>query len=93
MPRNTRRVTEFNTQPKPEIMKIAIINTMSAHDNHAGTVISTHRSRAAAERADAALQRAIKKHNGQNSYLPTVIAEVEAKAKKGMRIHDSLIIS
>ena len=73
-------------------MKIAIINTMDKFDTIAGTVLSTHRTREAAEREDASIQRLVRRHNGQNSYLPTIICEVDPKAKKGMRIHESLII-
>jgi hypothetical protein len=62
-------------------MKIAIINTMEKFDAIAGTVLSTHRTREAAEREDAAIQRAVKRHNGRGSYLPTIIREVDPKAK------------
>lgn len=74
-------------------MKIAIINTMDRFDTIAGTVLSTHRTREAAEREDASIQRDTKRCNGRNSYLPTIIAEVDPKATKGMRIHESLIIA
>jgi hypothetical protein len=72
-------------------MKIALINTFNTLPGHAGTVESFHRTRAAAESADRKLQRAVKRHNGRNSYLPTIIREVDPKAQKGM-IHDSLIV-
>ena len=73
-------------------MKIAIINTMDRQGNIVGSVLSTHRTHNAAEREDASIQRAVKRYNGRDSYLPTIIREVDAKVKKGMRIHESLIV-
>lgn len=70
--------------------KYALMNTFPAWDQYAGEVVSFHRTREAAERADAALQRAVKRHNGRDSYLPTIIREVDARARKGM-LHDSWI--
>lgn len=70
--------------------KWAIVNTFTARPGYLGTVESFHRTREAAEKADAALQRSVKRHNGGNSYLPTVIREVDARAKKGM-LHESFI--
>lgn len=74
-------------------MKYAIINTMDSFDTIVGTVLSTHRTIEAAEREDADIQRQVKKWNGYNSYLPTIIREVDRKVKKGLRIHGSLIIN
>lgn len=51
-----------------------LINTMSrTEDGHVGRVLSRHRTWEAAEKADARLQREVKRSNGQNSYLPTTI--------------------
>jgi Cu/Ag efflux protein CusF len=73
-------------------MKIALINTMTRMDTYVGTVLSLHRSVEAAEKADSELQRAVKRANGQNSYLPTIIREVDPKAKTGL-LHESLVIA
>jgi len=71
--------------------KIALINTFDRLPGYAGRVESLHRSVAAAERANRELQRRIKAYNGRDSYLPTIIAEVDGMAKKGL-IHESLIV-
>lgn len=39
-------------------------------------IISRHRTIEAAQKKDAAYQRAVKRANGQGSYVPTVIREV-----------------
>lgn len=55
----------------------ALINTMTQIPGDSlGTVLSLHRTAEAAERADAALQRAIKRANGETSYLPTCIVRL-----------------
>lgn len=72
--------------------KYAIINTMEKYDTTAGKVLSTHRSLAAAEAEDRKIQRAVKRWNGDSSYLPTVIAEVDASVVRGQYIHESLIM-
>lgn len=59
----------------------ALINTMCATGDSAGMILSMHRTEEAAEAADAALQRAIKRRNGQSSYLPTVIVKVRGGRK------------
>lgn len=69
-------------------MKIAVINTMDRFDTIVGTVLSVHRSMEAAEKEDKVIQRSVKRYNGSNSYLPTILREV----RKGDRIHESLII-
>lgn len=74
-------------------MKIAVINTMDRFDAIAGTVLSVHRSMQAAEKEDRSIQRSVKRHNGSNSYLPTIIREVEPTVRKGDLIHESLIIA
>jgi len=42
-----------------------------------GGIISRHRTVAAAEKANARHQRAVKRANGRTSYIPTAIVEVE----------------
>lgn len=55
----------------------ALINTMDAAGyDSIGTILSCHRSVEAAERADRALQRAVKRANGSASYLPTIVVEL-----------------
>ena len=60
----------------------ALINTMNRVPcDSIGTVVSTHRTVAAAERADATLQRLTQRANGQTSYLPTAIVELTRKPR------------
>lgn len=73
---------------------IALINTFDRLPNSIGTVVSLHRSREAAERADNELQRAIKRGHGRHSYLPTLISGVcKARWKKGDSVHQSEIVA
>lgn len=61
-----------------------LINTFSPIPGRTlGCVVSNHRSRDAAERAQKALIRDVKRHNGQGSYLPTHIAKVGRRFKAG----------
>jgi hypothetical protein len=69
--------------------KFALINTFPALPDHLGQVISFHRTEEAAEKANASLQKAIKRANGNSSYLPTIIREVDSKAKKCQNLHTS----
>jgi hypothetical protein len=69
--------------------KFALVNTFSALPGHVGSVQSFHRTEAAAEKADKALQKAVKRANGKSSYLPTVIVEVDAAAKKCENLDNS----
>ena len=49
-----------------------------------GTVVSAHRSRKAAEAADSAYQRRVKRASGNNtSYMPTRIEELTNRHKVG----------
>lgn len=51
-----------------------VINTMDALGNgHVGKILSRHRSEDAAESAAGKLQRAVRRANGQGSYLPTIV--------------------
>lgn len=54
----------------------ALVNTMDRVSPYLGTVISLHRTVAAADRADAVLQRRTRRRNGQHSYIPTTIVEL-----------------
>ncbi len=58
-----------------------VVNTMSATEaGHVGRILSSHRTRDTAERADAKLQRAVKRANGSGSYLPTTIVSDDPAA-------------
>jgi uncharacterized membrane protein YecN with MAPEG domain len=63
----------------------AVLNTFAAVESSStiGRCESIHRTRAAADAADARLQRACKRNNGTSSYLPTRIVEVKRTAKAG----------
>jgi uncharacterized protein involved in exopolysaccharide biosynthesis len=69
--------------------KFALVNTLNAMPDHLGSVESFHRTEEAAEKADKALQKAVKRANGQNSYLPTIIREVAGNAPKTPSLHQS----
>ena len=51
----------------------ALTNTMTRTDTCAGTIISMHCRRGTAELANSRLQKLVRKNNGTNSYLPTVV--------------------
>lgn len=68
--------------------KFALINTFDRLPHHLGSIVSFHRTMELAEKADKALQKAVKKANGQSSYLPTIIREVESSSKKWQNIHE-----
>ena len=63
----------------------AVLNTFAAVPSSStiGRCESLHRTHDAAERADARLQRQVKRNNGASSYLPTRIVEVKRTAKAG----------
>ena len=69
--------------------KFALINTFNAMPGHLGCVQSFHRTEQAAEKADKALQKAVKRANGQSSYLPTIIREVAGNAPRSNGLHES----
>lgn len=71
----------------------ALINTMSAVDVYVGRVLSMHRTAEAAETADTKLQRAVKRANGQNSYLPTVIRKINRKSFRGDMIERADVVA
>jgi hypothetical protein len=73
---------------------IALINTFDRRPNSIGTVVSMHRSREAAERADKELQRSIKRGHGRDAYLPTVIEPLcRGRWRKGDEVRQSEIIA
>jgi len=69
--------------------KYALINTLNAMPMYMGSVQSFHRTEEAAEKADKALQKAVKRANGKNCYLPTIIREVEGGAPRSNDLHES----
>jgi hypothetical protein len=72
----------------------ALINTMSRLDNYVGSIQSIHRTKEAAESADARLQRFVRKYNGSNSYLPTTVAPlVKGRYRRGQMLHSSDVLS
>lgn len=73
----------------PMKTKFALINTFNALPGRLGSVVSFHRTEAAAIAADVKLQKAVKRANGQSSYLPTIIVEVGAAAKKSTSLEES----
>jgi hypothetical protein len=84
-----------NNQPQPQIiiMKYALINTMPAFDQFVGALLSRHYTLGAAQRADADLQRCVKRYNGRNSYLPTIICQLDGGPRnRGAMIHDSWLM-
>ena len=56
----------------------ALINRMDSTDPYVGRVLSRHRTIAAAERANATLQRATRRAHGSTCYVPTAIVELRA---------------
>lgn len=69
--------------------KYALINTFNAMPGRLGGILSFHRTEEAAERADKVFQKAVKRANGNSSYLPTTIREVFANAPRSNDLHES----
>ena len=58
----------------------ALLNTMNARRNeYPGSILSRHRSIAAAVAADKKMQRSVKAGSGQSSYLPTTIMRLSGR--------------
>lgn len=58
----------------------ALINTMNAiQGDSIGTILSTHRTTQAAEAASEKINRATRRANGANSYLPTRVVKLTKK--------------
>ena len=74
-------------------MIYVLINQMSQLPDGPGRVLSVHRTIEAAEAADHRLQRLIKKNNGENSYLPTIIVAVIRRVRKGDFVHNNEIVT
>lgn len=73
---------------------IALVNTMSRWENHVGSILSLHRTAEAAEKANAKIQRTIRKGSGSNSYLPTTIVQlVKGRYVPGQMLHRSDVIA
>jgi len=65
----------------------ALINTMGKIQNDSiGTVLSFHHTVEAAEKASDKTQRQVKRANGDNSYLPTIIVEIRGKYRLGEHV-------
>lgn len=64
---------------------LALIDTMDRTDSCYGRILSRHRSVRAAQNADDKLQRAVRRRNGQTSYLPTIICRGTAKGSCARR--------
>lgn len=70
-----------------------LVNKMAQTDTCLGRVISSHRSIEAAEKSDKKLQAGIRRSNGQNSYLPTVIVESNKRLGHGAWVYRIYIAS
>jgi len=64
----------------------ALVNTMESTQDTLGRVISTHRTRSAAEQANVKLQRMTRRANGASSYLPTMIIKTNLKRGEWVRL-------
>lgn len=54
-----------------------LVNRHNALPGFLGSLVSRHRTEAAAEKAEAKLQRAVKRGHGGTAYLPTVIVSAD----------------
>lgn len=72
--------------------KFAVINTFNRLDNGLGSVISFHFTEATAEEAGRRYQRAVKKRNGSNSFIPMIIVEVDRKAPYSNNLHREWLV-
>ena len=68
-----------------------LINKLNSNNDHDGNfyarVESVHHTVENAEKANDKLQKAVKKWNGQNCYMPTVIAETRRKITTGEKVY------
>lgn len=65
-----------------------LVNEMDNSEESAfGRVVSAHRTAAAAWRADARLQRAVKRANGGTSYLPTIVVRSRKRLRRGAAVY------
>jgi hypothetical protein len=65
----------------------AIINTFEVSSpRYVGHVVSLHRTAKAAIAADTRLQAAVRRKNGVQSYLPTIVRQVLVAARRGQRL-------
>jgi hypothetical protein len=72
---------------------IALLNTFDRRPGSIGTVLSLHRSEAAAQQADRAMQRSVQRGHGRNAYLPTRISRLCAgRWRKGDDVRESEVI-
>lgn len=64
-------------------MKYALLNTFARSSDSAGTLVSAHRTIAAASAANTRLQRRTERANGRGSYLPTQIVRLAKRLTVG----------
>ena len=77
-----------NEKLKRKKNMIALINTMNQIGNDSiGTVISLHRTFAAAEAKSSKFQAAVKRANGSNSYIPTRIVTLTERHAVGKHVN------
>jgi hypothetical protein len=80
------------TNPEDAIM-YALVNTMSQIPPRSiGHIVSLHRSREAATRAEARLQRGTRRANGRQSYLPTRIVSLAFAMRRGAPVCPSAVV-
>lgn len=60
-----------------------VINTMHEDENHFGQALSVHFTEEAAEKSAAKILRAVKRRNGDSSYLPLTIVHIRGHVSKG----------
>lgn len=60
----------------------ALVSTMNRVSPYLGRIISLHRTVAAADRADAVLQRRTRRCNGESCYIPTCVVELVAPLRR-----------
>ena len=61
----------------------ALVNTFNKPHESFGVVWSVHRSVEAAEKANDATQAAVKRGNGNSSYIPTTIVRLKKRLRSG----------
>ena len=54
-----------------------VVDTMHADDRHLGQALRRHFTLEAAQKSMAKIQRAVKRANGKDSYLPMIIVETD----------------
>ena len=70
-------------------MYFALINTFERDAQHAGRIISRHRSLEVAARCQEKFDRAVKRANGVHSYVPTRVVVVSPALRVGSWVRHS----